>query len=87
MEQIDRKKFDPDAYENLLVAVVESAVADYEYGLLHPDTAKGSRYIKECERFFKSELFQAYTVNMEIDGDAAIKAIRARVLKPGFSCD
>lgn len=87
MEENVTQKFDPDAYENLLVAIVESAVEDYIYGLQNPHTQKGSKYIKECERFFRSELFQLYTVNMEIDGEAAIRAIKARALKPSFSCE
>jgi hypothetical protein len=74
-----RSKLTDSGVERLSNAVVVMAVTDYKTALKSSsDTAKRMRY--DCERFFKSETFDFYTVHMpNLRGEVLMNSIQRQV--------
>jgi len=54
-----------EAYENLANAIIESAVQDYKWALIHlkkhPDSRLAQEEVRRQEKFFYSEWFEVLT--------------------------
>lgn len=65
-----------EAYMNLQAAIIERAVEDYRVALIN----ERLREARQIERFFRSELGQALTMN---NGEEIIKRVRKEVENDG----
>lgn len=63
------------AYENLAIAIVESAAIDYELALYMKNN---NEQIEELEKFFRSKYFSILTT---VNGEYLMKKIREKVNK------
>ena len=70
-----------DIYEELANAVILQAVKDYRQALRqlkrNPDYKKAEIMKQDCERFFRSEWFEALT---KVDGPWLMRKLREEVI-------
>ena len=71
-----------EAYENLANAIIESAVEDYKWALIHlkknPDSKAAQEEVRRQERFFYSDWFEVLT---NLDPSYLIRKMKEMVEK------